>query len=72
MQSEPMPSTLAMARAAAQLPWKDLTRATLADLRFNSVACWLPPEEANALREHFQREMTRLYDIADRAAAGSG
>jgi len=83
MQSEPMPadfverirdeltSTLAMARAAAQLPWKDLTRATLAELRFNSVARWLPPDEATALREHFQQEMTRLYDIAERAAAES-
>lgn len=83
MPSEPMPadfverirdeltSTLAMARAAVQLPWKDLTKATLAELRFNSVARWLPPDEATALREHFQREMTRLYDIAERAAAES-
>lgn len=83
MQSEPMPAdfverirdeltgTLAMACAAVELPWKDLTRATLAELRFNSVAGWLPTDEATVLREHFQREMTRLYEIAERAAAGS-
>lgn len=58
-------STLAMARAAAQLPWKDLTRATLAELRFNSVAGWLPSDEAERLRECFRREMTRLYTIAE-------
>jgi hypothetical protein len=79
-QSEPMPAdfvarirdeltdTLAMVRAASELPWKDLTRATLAELRFNSVARWLPADEATMLRKQFQCEMIRLYEIAERAA----
>ena len=50
-------ATLARAQAAATLPWKDLTAATLAELRFNSIAGWLPDVEANALRAGFQREI---------------
>jgi hypothetical protein len=61
-------ATLAMARQADALPWRDLTAATLAELRFNSIAGWLPPDEANGLRQDFGREMIRLYEIADRAA----
>lgn len=56
--------TLAMARQAARLPWKDLTTATLAELRFNSITNWLPASEAETLRESFNREMARLWDIA--------
>jgi hypothetical protein len=56
--------TLAQVRDAAALPWKDLTAATLAELRFNSIAGWLPDEEARALRVSFQHEMDRLYAIA--------
>jgi len=57
--------TLARVREAAALPWRDLTAATLAELRFNSVAGWLPDDEATALRAAFQCEMNRLYIIAD-------
>ena len=56
--------TLARVRAAVTLPWKDLTAATLAELRFNSIAGWLPNDEASALRLSFQREMNRLYAAA--------
>ncbi len=61
--------TLAMAREAARMPWKDLTAATLAELRFNSITNWLPASEAEALRESFGREMARLWNIAAREAA---
>jgi hypothetical protein len=60
--------TLAMAREAARMPWKDLTAATLAELRFNSITNWLPASEAEALRESFTREMARLWDVAAREA----
>jgi hypothetical protein len=60
-------ATLARAREAATLPWRDLTTATLAELRFHSIAGWLPTDEADALRADFQREMGRLYAIADAA-----
>jgi hypothetical protein len=56
--------TLARVREAAALPWKDLTAATLAELRFNSIAGWLPEDEARVLRTGFQLEMNRLYAIA--------
>jgi hypothetical protein len=36
----------------------------LAGLRFNSIAGWLPHDEASALRLSFQREMNRLYVAA--------
>ena len=61
--------TLARVREAVALPWKDLTAATLAELRFNSIAGWLPPGEASALRAAFQSEMNRLYLIAERDGA---
>jgi hypothetical protein len=57
--------TLARVREAAALPWKDLTTATLAELRFNSIAGWLPEDEGNALRAAFQYEINRLYAIAE-------
>jgi hypothetical protein len=57
--------TLARVREAAALPWKDLTAATLAELRFNSIAGWLPEGEANALRAAFQCEINRLYLVAE-------
>jgi hypothetical protein len=58
-------NTLARVREAAALPWKDLTAATLAELRFNSIAGWLPDDEASALRAAFQCEINRLYIIAE-------
>jgi hypothetical protein len=60
-------ATLARAREAATLPWRDLTMATLAELRFHSIAGWLPTDEAAALRTDFHREMGRLYAISDAA-----
>jgi hypothetical protein len=57
--------TLARVREAVALPWKDLTAATLAELRFNSIAGWLPDDEASALRAAFQCEINRLYAIAE-------
>ena len=61
-------STLALARAAELPPWPDLTRTTLAELRFNSIARWLPDAEAVALRQAFDAELTRLYEAEDRRA----
>jgi hypothetical protein len=57
--------TLGRVREAAALPWKDLTAATLAELRFKSIAGWLPEDEASALRAAFQCEISRLYAIAE-------
>lgn len=57
--------TLRMVREAATLPWPDLTRATLAELRFHSIARWLPEEEAARLRACFETEMVRLYERED-------
>jgi hypothetical protein len=56
--------TLAMARGAVRMPWRDLTAATLAELRFNSITNWLPASEGEALRESFNREMARLWAAA--------
>jgi hypothetical protein len=58
-------NTLARVREAVALPWNDLTTATLAELRFNSIAGWLPPDEANTLRNNFQEELRRLYAVAE-------
>jgi hypothetical protein len=60
---------LAQVRAAELLPWPDLTRTTLAELRFNSIARWLPEDEAGGLRQAFEAEMTRLHDADNRRAA---
>jgi len=62
-------ATLRCAREAAPLPWPDLTRTTLAELRFHSIAGWLPDAEAAALRAAFAAEMTRLYEREDEHAA---
>ena len=55
--------TLARVQEAAALPWKDLTAATLAELRFDSIADWLPEDEAAALRAEFHCELDRLYAL---------
>ncbi len=57
-------STLARVSGAEVLPWKDLTAATLAELRFDSIAGWLPEDEAAGLRTAFRRELDRLYALA--------
>ncbi len=46
-------------------PWDNLTAATLAELRFDSITNWLPDDEASALRVSFKREMNRLYAAAE-------
>ena len=58
--------TLARVRGAVAFPWTDVTAATLAELRFNSIAGWLPDDEARELRISFQHEMDRLYAIANK------
>jgi hypothetical protein len=62
---------LAAVRAASALPWPDLTRATLAELRFRSIAGWLPEAEAAALREAFESELDRLYQLEDERSDGA-
>src|SRR4051794_39149275 len=57
--------TLSLARQAARLPWPDLTRATIAELRFHSIVRWLPEDEQGPLRVAFEAEMARLYDVED-------
>ena len=64
-------ATLATVRRATRLPWPDLTRATLAELRFNSIARWVPAEEAATLRAAFEVEMARLYRLEDDLSAPS-
>ncbi len=59
--------TMGLVRGAETLPWKDLTAMTLAELRFRSMAGWLPRAEANALRASFNAEMLRLYKAYDKA-----
>lgn len=56
-------ATLAMVRAAERLPWRDLTQATLGEMRFRSISRYLPDDEAEALRAALDAEMARLWDI---------
>jgi hypothetical protein len=63
--------TLQLVRAAELLPWPNLTKTTLAELRFTSIAGWLPEDEATALRQAFDAELTRVYDAEDRRADGA-
>jgi hypothetical protein len=58
-------STLAHVREAAVMPWNDLTTATLAELRFNSITGWLPAKEADSLRNAFRTELRRLYAVTE-------
>lgn len=62
---EELQVTLRTMRETATLPWPDLTRATLAELRFHSIARWLPDEEAASLRAAFETELARLYERED-------
>lgn len=57
-------ATLARVRAAADaLPWRDLTAAYLAELRFRSISRWLPAAEAARLVASFDAELDRLYAV---------
>lgn len=58
-------ATLALAREATYLPWANLTSSTLAELRFKSIADWLPKAEADALRDAFEAELVRIYENED-------
>ncbi len=49
-------TTLRTVRDAETLPWPDLTRATLAELRFHSIARWLSHEEGAAPSAAFEKE----------------
>jgi hypothetical protein len=60
-------ATLALARASARFPWKDLTQTYMVEMRVNSMSNWLPRDEAVALRKAFAAEMDRLYEAADQA-----
>ena len=57
--------TLALAREATYLPWETLTQATLAELRFKSIAGWLPEAEAESLRDAFEAGLVRIYENED-------
>ncbi len=57
-------ATLARVQAAETLPWPNLTKTYLAEMRFESIAGWLPGEEAEALKAAFGKEMDRLYRAA--------
>jgi len=53
--------TLALVTAATELPWSTPTRACLAEMRFHSIATWLPKAEADILRRRFDAELIRIY-----------
>ena len=59
---EELEATLARVQAATALPWRDRTRAMLAEMRFDSIATWLPATEATRLRRDFRAAVTALYD----------
>ena len=63
-------ATLERVQGADALPWADLTRTTLAERRFHSIAGYLPDAEAEALRRAFEAEMARLYAREDARADG--
>ena len=54
-------TTLALVRSAETFPWPDASRTLLTEMRFKSIAGWLPASEADALRAAFAVEMARLY-----------
>lgn len=52
--------------AEGVLPWGDLTKAYLAEMRFRSISRWLPAEEAGALVAAFDAALERVYAALDR------
>jgi len=54
-------TTLALVQAAESFPWPDASRTLLTEMRFKSIAGWLPAAEADTLRAAFSAEMARLY-----------
>ena len=63
MARSELAALLDRARGAARLPWSDLTRAALAELRFDSLSRQVPEDEGAALREAFAVELDRLYAL---------
>ena len=59
---EELGAMLARVQVATALPWRDRTRAMLAEMRFDSIANWLPQAEAARLRRDFRAALTALYD----------
>lgn len=59
-------AALASVRGAERFPWPDLTQTMLGEMRFHSIARWLPKPEAAALCAAFEVEMTRLYELEER------
>jgi hypothetical protein len=53
-------------RCAERLPGGDVTRATVAELRFHGLAALLPEAEARPLVEAFDAELDRLYAVEER------
>ncbi|MCL6608521.1 MAG: hypothetical protein K6T74_10550 [Geminicoccaceae bacterium] len=53
-------------RRAERLPGGDITRATVAELRFHGLAALLPEAEARKLTEAFDAELDRLYAVEER------
>jgi hypothetical protein len=64
-------TTLATAEAAAVLPWSNLTKAYLAEMRFHSIANWLPEAEAKSLQHRFASALERLYAATEDTGYGS-
>lgn len=65
-------ATLGRVSAAEMIPWSDPTKACLAEMRFHSIANWLPADEARSLCERFEAELNRLYAEAETAAPHFG
>lgn len=57
-------------RGYARLPEGDFTKATVAELRFHSLARALPEAEAAALTAAFDAELDRLYALQDPVRPG--
>lgn len=53
------------ARDAEKFPWKDFTQSTLAEMRFEGLLKWLPPEEATRMHDAFAAELDRLYALCE-------
>lgn len=63
-------ATLAKVDASSdRLPWADPTRAYLAEMRFRSIARWLPEPEARGLVHSFDEAIDRVYAAIDAGEA---
>jgi hypothetical protein len=64
-QRDELHTMLAFACNAEKFPWANYTNSTLAEMRFDGLAHWLPPEEAHALRDAYAKELDRLYALEE-------